>query len=62
MPSLLQEARSRIRDTRLSNRAFGLAVMPSSGATSATAELTNGHLMIEVSGGDTPSIDFDLSN
>lgn len=62
MPSLLQEARSRIRDTRRSNRAFGLAVMPSSGATSATAELTNGHLMIEVSGGDTPSIDFDLSN
>jgi hypothetical protein len=60
--SLLSELRRRIRDVRYSVRAFGLAVSASSGATSAIAEITNHHLMIEVSGGSVPPLDLDLTN
>lgn len=63
MPSttLLDELRQRIKDVRYNVRAFGLAVSDSS-ATSALAQITNGHLLVTVLGGTAPSIDFDLTN
>lgn len=59
--SLHDDFRRRIKDTRYSRRAFGLAVSDSV-ATSALAEVTNGHLVVTVIGGSTTSVDLPLSN
>jgi hypothetical protein len=60
--SLLAEFRRRIKDVRPSTRAFGLAIVDPT-VTGATAEVTAGHLIITVIGGNgTPSLDLDLSN
>lgn len=59
--SILSEFRRRIKDVRHSSRAFGVAIVDP-GVTTATAEVTMGHLIVNVQGGAAPSIDFDLSN
>jgi hypothetical protein len=60
--SLLSEFRRRIQDVRYSQRAFGLGISAESGATSAIAELTNGHLIVSIAGGSAPSLDISLTN
>lgn len=59
--SLLAELRRRIKDVRYSHRAFGLAVTDTA-VTSAITEITGHRLMVTVSGGTAPSLDFDLTN
>jgi hypothetical protein len=60
--SLILELRRRIRDTRFSRRALGVAVNDPS-ASSALAEVTNNHLVVTVFGGSgTPSLDLNLSD
>jgi hypothetical protein len=59
--SLISELRRRIRDVGHTSRAFGLAVTDDS-VSDAIAEVTNGHLIVSVSGSVTiPSLDIDLS-
>ena len=58
---LLGEFRRLVGDTRHSARGLGIGVTDTA-VTSAIAEITQGHLIVTISGGTTPSIDFDLSN
>lgn len=56
--SLISELRSRITDVRYSQRAFGLAVTDPA-ATTAIAEITDGHLIVTTAGGVT-GVDLDF--
>lgn len=58
--SFLGEFRRRIQDLRHSKRAMGLAVVDPA-TTSALAEITNGHLIVTVSGGAAPNLDLNLT-
>lgn len=60
--SLVAEFRARARDVRASQRAFGLAVVDST-VTSAVVEITNGRLLVTVTGSPScPSVDVSLSD
>lgn len=59
--SLLSELRRKIQDVRPSRRALSFGLTDEN-VTSAVAEVTNGHLIVNVAGGTAPAIDFDLTN
>lgn len=60
--SALSEFRRRVQDVRCSQRAMGLGISVESGASSAIAEVVNGHLIVTVSGGSAPSLSFNLTS
>lgn len=59
--SLLGELRQKIKDVRHSVRGLSVAISDET-VTTAVAEVTGDRLIITISGGSAPSIDFDLTN
>lgn len=59
--SLVAEFRRRIQDVRPSRRAFSISISDPN-AIKAVVEVTNGHFIVNVSGGEAPSVDFLLTN
>lgn len=59
--SLIDKLRRRIKDDRPHVKGLTLSVSDAQ-ADRAIAEVTNGHLIVQISGGSTPSFDFNLSD